>query len=216
MRQIAFSNFFRNATNRKTTWVISEDEILARTTANLAQGVTGYREGVLLVQIDPTGFLSPTVELAAGDRFEGVYQARVAGEAPRKQINVVGRKKARAKRVDVVLYHHTVLAEDRDNTWFPCPCPTCFGSGRVGVKQAPCDICKGTGASTELALWEIVAINATVTEEAEPMPVGTLLANHFHEAGSNDGGTKTGLSDADFIAKLRASYVYWKNKAQVS
>lgn len=63
--------------------------------------------------------------------------------------------------------------------------------------------------------WEIISINATGFEHDGPMPmsVGTLLANHFHEHGSNDGGTSTGLSDSELVAKLKESYFFWRDKA---
>ena len=43
------------------------------------------------------------------------------------------------------------------------------------------------------------------------MSVGTMLANHFQFSG----GTETKMSDAKFIAALRKSAEYWKDKALV-
>jgi len=57
--------------------------------------------------------------------------------------------------------------------------------------------------------WAIISINARITEEPEPMTVGTLMANHFHI----DGGTATGWSPEKFEEELRKSFLYWRNKA---
>lgn len=64
--------------------------------------------------------------------------------------------------------------------------------------------------------WEIVSINATVVPGDEPMTVGTLLANHFHVEGSNDGGTSTGMTDSELVEALRVSYFYGRDKANVA
>ena len=59
--------------------------------------------------------------------------------------------------------------------------------------------------------WELVSINAFPTNEEAPMGVGTLLANHFEFSG----GTATKMSDAEFIAALKKSAEYWRDKALV-
>ena len=59
------------------------------------------------------------------------------------------------------------------------------------------------------AEWEVISINARVTEEEQPIAPMTLLANHFQA----DGGTATGMSPEEFEAALRVSYRYWSNKA---
>lgn len=56
--------------------------------------------------------------------------------------------------------------------------------------------------------WNIVSINARITDEPEPMTVGTLLANHF----KTDGGTATNMTSEQFETALRTSYNYWKDK----
>lgn len=64
--------------------------------------------------------------------------------------------------------------------------------------------------------WEIVSINAKPAIEEEPMHPSTLMANHFHVNGSNDGGTSTNMSPAEFEAALKTSYEYWKDKAMMA
>ncbi len=74
----------------------------------------GYRDGVWLVGISPTGFKMRSRELAEGDHFFGQYKARRKGEAPRKAVKVlhVGEAPA-AKYVDAIVYERYVLEEDR-------------------------------------------------------------------------------------------------------
>ena len=56
-----------------------------------------------------------------------------------------------------------------------------------------------------------MSINARTCEDEEPITVGTLMANHFHI----DGGTATGMTPEEFVAALRKSYLYWKDKALI-
>jgi hypothetical protein len=59
--------------------------------------------------------------------------------------------------------------------------------------------------------WEIISINANITNESVPLTVGTLIANHFGWSG----GTSTGMTDAQFVKALKASAEFWKDKAFV-
>jgi hypothetical protein len=69
----------------------------------------------------------------------------------------------------------------------------------------------GSKPSTD-ADWEIVSINASLNEEEMPMPVETLIRNHFKEAG----GTTTGMSDSEFVKALKKSREFWSNKAMAA
>ena len=59
--------------------------------------------------------------------------------------------------------------------------------------------------------WEIISINASTLPAGYevPMRVGTMLANHFQVSG----GTATGWSDEELVAKLREAFMFWKDKA---
>jgi hypothetical protein len=59
--------------------------------------------------------------------------------------------------------------------------------------------------------WEIISINASIMPPGHEMPmrVGTMLANHFQVSG----GTATGWSDEELVAKLRESFMFWRDKA---
>ena len=67
---------------------------------------------------------------------------------------------------------------------------------------------EGNEASCD-ADWEIISINAHPEVEADvPMPTGTLMANHFVDSG----GTTTHMTDQEFVAALKKSYFYWRDK----
>ncbi len=60
--------------------------------------------------------------------------------------------------------------------------------------------------------WEIVSVNASPIEQEVPIPVGTLIANHFEFSG----GTATKMSDSEFVEALKISTNFWKNHANVA
>jgi hypothetical protein len=66
----------------------------------------------------------------------------------------------------------------------------------------------GMEASTD-AEYEMVTINTGLDADA-PMPPWTLMANHFGFSECPDH-----LTDAQFVAQLRASYIYWGDKGFV-
>lgn len=141
----------------------------------------GYREGVVLVDLNPAGFYSSVHILQSGDKLCGSFKSRVGDEEPRKSVLVKDKLKAPAKSVFVVLYSSKVLSEEGDN-------------------ELPPDDDN----------WEIISVNASPTEGVKPIDPNTLMYNHFN----CDGGTKTDLSDSDFVTMLGKSFVYWKDKAQ--
>jgi len=164
-------------------WTFTDEELLARVEDNWHKRTLGYREGCVLVPIPPDGCFSSVVLLQEGDKLEGCYVPRREGEAPRKQVYVVGAPKTTAQSVEVVLYSRETLAED----------PT-----EPVVDED----------------WSIISVNASPLPPGEsmPMPAGPRMANHFHQEGSNDGGTSTGMTDAEFVAALRVSFEFWKDK----
>ena len=61
--------------------------------------------------------------------------------------------------------------------------------------------------------WEIISINASPTDDEEiPLRPMTLVANHFELSG----GTATGMNEKEFVAELRKSMEFWKNKGMVA
>ncbi len=175
--------------SRSSHWECSNEELIARTIEGFPNAFPGYRDGVLQVPIDPAGLFSSVVVLHEGGRVSGRFTARQPGEDPRLEVGLdVGEDDRRAaKQVAgsawVILYRKDVLAE-------------------------------GNEGSDETADWEIICVNASpdVLTEPEPIPVMTLLANHF----KSSGGTATNMSPEQLEAALRISFPYWKNKALLS
>lgn len=178
--KIAFNNFARRQTETSpfSHWAVFDDVVVSRVQENFGKAKPGYRDGVILVPVDPEGFFSSVIQLKAGDKLEGEFKARREGEDPRKTLHAKGQKLP-AKAVDVVLYRKDVLAENKDN-------------------------------STD-ADWEIISVNASPETGDVPIQPETLIANHFQLSG----GTATNMTDSEFVAALKTSVLYWKDKAMV-
>ena len=123
------------------------------------KGITGYRDGVVLVPVLPKGYYSGIAQLHEGTSLTGGFESRREGEAPRKFVTSVGATKLPAKHVDIVLYSSTVLAEDGDNHLPP-----------------------------EAGNWEIISVNASPTKDSPPIDPMVLMHNHFGSAGGTATG----------------------------
>lgn len=118
----------------------------------------GYRDGVLLVSVNPDDFFSSIVELREKDVLIGRYKARQAGETPRKSVSVPNKgEKAPAKFVQLVLYSVAVLKEDGGN------------EGHENDED-----------------YLVISINASPTGEAVPMTPETMMYNYFKQSGGTD------------------------------
>lgn len=180
--RIHITKFVRRQTESSpfSHWTLTDEELLNRIHRNFARRKSGYRDGVVLVPVEPDGFFCSIVQLQPCDLLVGEYKARRENEEPRKSTYAVRGKKLPAQSVDVVLYSHGVLAEKNENE---------------------------TDAD-----WEIVSVNANPTVDEVPISPGTLIANHLELSG----GTATKMTDAEFVAALRKSVEYWKDKANLA
>jgi hypothetical protein len=113
---IHITSFVRRQTPEShfSHWTISDEELVGRIKNNLHKAFEGYREGVILVPVEPEGFFSAVADLQIGDKLKGVFSCRRSGEEPRKSFWIEGEKDP-AKTVWVVLYAHHVLAEKNEN-----------------------------------------------------------------------------------------------------
>lgn len=59
------------------------------------------------------------------------------------------------------------------------------------------------------AEWQIISINANPEVGEMPIQPDTLIANHFQLSG----GTATEMTAEEFVAALKVSVLYWKDKA---
>jgi len=134
-------------------------EITQKVEAN--QTKPGYREGVILVPLNPKNFTGKLRTLQEGDTLNGVFEPRQKGELPRKQIKVDPKSGGPDPivAVDAVLYSNLVLAEGNEN-------------------------------SDPKADFEVITFLTKITEEDQTMPPETLMANHFQWSGNGGTDTK--------------------------
>ena len=161
MRQIIINSFVRRQTadSRFSHFEGTDEELLSRANECFTMMRPGYRSGVVLVPVDPTGFFSGVVTLSEGDELVGKYESRKEGEVPRKFVTTSATKQP-AELVEIVLYSSEVLAEDGDNE----------------LPIHPDN-------------WEIISINASPTADPSiPIAPNVLMHNHFGSDGGTDTG----------------------------
>ena len=73
----------------------------------------GYKDGVVLVEVDPSKFYSAIVDLTEDTELKASYAPRRLGEASFIRIGARGKKQV-AKYVSLVLYRWDVLAENNE------------------------------------------------------------------------------------------------------
>lgn len=185
MLDIHIHDFVRRQTpdSRFSHWLLSDEDLIDRIREGWDKATQGYRDGVMLVPVDPEGFFTGIVTLQEGDKLRGAFVPRQKGEEPRRQVSLdsgveggVASRKPPAVSVEIVLYRDDVLSEDGDQTGHE---------------------------------WNVISVNANPVEGSVPMSPGTLMANHFHDSG----GTQTGMSDEEFVDALREAYFFWKDKS---
>jgi hypothetical protein len=110
------TSFVRRQTENSpfSHWTFDDFELLCRIESNWGRRKPGYRDGVILIPIEPEGTFSGLVKLKEGDKLVGEYSARREGEEPRKHTYATGTKMP-AKNAYVVLYRHDVLLEGKEN-----------------------------------------------------------------------------------------------------
>ena len=95
------------------TW----EELEALTLEHFAEAKPGYRDGVILVPVPPERFMSSMVTVTPETELRTTFEARREGEAPFMQTVAVGTGgKSPAVAVDIVLYRHDVLVENKDQS----------------------------------------------------------------------------------------------------
>lgn len=82
---------------------------------HFSEAKQGYRDGVLSVPVHPEGFFSSVVPITQETKLIASYEARRAGEQAYIQVTAQGAK-VPAKKVEVILYRHDVLAEGKENS----------------------------------------------------------------------------------------------------
>jgi len=187
MTMFALNNFVRRQTadSRFSHTTLTEGALLDAVSEGFGLAKPGYREGVILVPVPADGWFCGVAKMVPGMKIKATYESRREGEAPRLVVGLdVGDKGYEAAKAPAVAVDIVLYAS------------TVLAEG--GDNGLPA--CEGN--------WEIVSMNARMCEEDEPIRPGTLMANHFED----DGGTKTGMSDSEFVEALRKSRAYWNGK----
>lgn len=73
----------------------------------------GYKDGVILVEVEPTKFYSAIVKLEENSKLTSNYAPRRLGEDPFIRTSAKAKKQP-AKYAQLVLYRHDVLAENNE------------------------------------------------------------------------------------------------------
>lgn len=94
----------------------TDEQLLALVREHWDKREPGYRDGVYLVPVDPSGFYCPTCELKEGDKLVGEFRARRPGETPRISYGVVGGQKTPARACSLIVYAREVLEEGNEET----------------------------------------------------------------------------------------------------
>jgi len=89
------------------------DQVVQLAQDNFAFANPGYMDGVVLVPVPAKGFFSGVVALTPDSAISAIFAARREGEDPYLQICAKG-DKVPARKVELVLYRHDVLAKDGD------------------------------------------------------------------------------------------------------
>ena len=77
----------------------------------------GYRDGVLLIQCEPKmniHFESPMVKIDENTKLEAIVTNRRNEENPYIQIRALNGNPLKSGNVEIILYHHDVLAETKE------------------------------------------------------------------------------------------------------
>lgn len=180
--KIIVSDFCRE-TYFKNPQPLTPEEVLADVIKNFDQSRPAYREGVIYVPLSPE-FL-PFFKCPIAQLQHGDY---VFGRYTSRVIGEEPRKKL------------SVLNAQ------PMPC-----LGVDVVLYAKHVLAEDGGNTEPDADWEIITVLPKPVTDEIPLPVETLLYNHFH----GDGGTKTGWTPEQFEAAIKKSFEFWKDKAHI-
>ena len=100
---------------------LSFDKIATHAQLQLAHGnyKQGYRDGVIIVQVKDKllhHFICPFVQISDETKLKAVVTRRRSNEAPYIQIRALNGTPLKTGSVDLILYHHDVLAETDEQT----------------------------------------------------------------------------------------------------
>ena len=169
----------RQIANSRFSHFAGTDQDLLNRVAAAFESFDGDASKVVVLAVPADGFFTGHALAEAGMKIEAKFESRRQGAAPR--------------------FHMGRVVEDYEAAKVPAVA--------VNIVLYPSTMLALNGDNSLLAEagnYEVVSINARPTVEEEPIAPEALIANHLGE----DGGTDHGLSDAEFVARLKASRAY--------
>jgi len=165
--KVLASEFVRRQTKESgktysTTMSFDEIAKIAEDQLNSGDFIEGYRDGVVLIQLDTdikTDFICPLVEINEGTKLSAKCVKRRDGEEHYIQIRALNGKTLQADIVDLVLYRRDVLEETNEQ-------------------------------STD-ADWELIAFMAKPKNIKMPMGAVTMMRNQLQKPGGTKGVYET-------------------------
>lgn len=92
----------------------SWEDLATEVMVNFQKAKPGYRDGVVLVPLDPAGFFSGVVKIEDGVELRARLTRRRPQEEPFVEVLARSKNKLPAKTVDIVCYRKDVLEKDGD------------------------------------------------------------------------------------------------------
>ncbi len=140
-------------------------------------------------------FFTSIVKLESGmvvNSVVGIRPGGLPGEQPYLQSVVVGAKKTPTKWVDAILYHRDALKPE-ERSWTP--------PGQSEPELVEAD-------------WQVITVNAHITEGDEPMTPQAMARNHaaFFERPEGVGGTARQFTAEQYME----SQLFWGAHAMVA
>tara|TARA_Y100000590_G_C15383946_1_gene887467 strand:- start:103 stop:675 length:573 start_codon:yes stop_codon:yes gene_type:complete len=177
--KVTLNNFVlrQNKESGKTYSDLSFDEIAKYATQQLEKDnyINGYREGVLLIPVEPhmnKHFVCPFTAIDEKTTLKAKSVKRRPNEQPYIQIRATSGKLCKTGKVDLILYHNSVLKE--------------------------------TDEHTEGAEWELISFHS-IPEGVNEMPMGpvTMMRNQLELPGGTKGeySSKKWAESVDFWQK---------------
>tara|TARA_Y100001970_G_C14228245_1_gene856989 strand:- start:1772 stop:2356 length:585 start_codon:yes stop_codon:yes gene_type:complete len=182
------SNYIRRQTEESKFSHTSRtwDQVADEVKANIEKGTPSkFQPRALEVPINPSDCYTSVTTLVQGQSMQASFESRFKGEAPRKTISAIREFDTDPDKME---------AKSAFVVIYPSTLLAEDGQNELEPVEGN---------------WEMISLNASPTIEATPIAPDTLMHNHF----GSDGGTATGLSDADFVSALRESFTFWKDKA---
>jgi len=197
-RQTADSEFSHFEPAGSGDWRSALEELVARYIDDEALVEKANPAGTILKLrlpcVDDTSigrFFSGVIEVDENTELRSVFAVRpkaLPGEHPFIRTLAVGGKKVPARRVEVILYHCSIIPEQERSYIVPGTEDQCIVNDE----------------------WQIVSVNACATDEEEPLTPMAMARNEAKRLGlpEGEGGTAASYTPEQYVASI----LYWSRR----